>query len=78
MSDYPFHHMTVKPAMQGRDKYAIPARRPNFYGCDPYNTTDAPRMRVRVSKATAYGHRVYAGTLRENVQQMWDGMRYMK
>lgn len=49
-NEYPFH-VTVRPTLAGKDKYAA---RPNFYGCDPYNTLAAPRLRVRVSKAGVY------------------------
>lgn len=27
---------------------------PNFYGCDPYNTVDAPAMRIHIFKVSKF------------------------
>jgi len=40
----------------------------NFYGCDPYNTVDAQRMRRHVRTVAGFERRdLYAGAVHQNV-----------
>lgn len=54
--------------------------RSNYYGCNPYDTLDAVRMRERIYRVTLRAMVLrttpYSGTLHENMSQLtWTDVR---